>query len=326
VRCGTRYSAETGRERPLLSCLRCELPYLGDRVKEGICADCAAGSVPDDLPHASLAAATEQEILSALESRQHFLTSEASSAYLDSLLRRVAQHFEDSPAACRVVLLDDPSLKTLALPSGTILLSQETLADVEDEAQLVFLLAHELAHAVCDATRHLIRIGLRQAAQTEPAQDDDAWLGIAEDMMRLGYGKRREREADARALRAVLELGYDTSAVVRYLRHVEMLEARADDRVRELALAHPPASDRIRRAEEILAGHVDTGEERLLNREVFRRAAQRHVSGVSRAALSEIAAAEEQGPASTRVAPWVPWVGVLGMLVVTLLALFLWVL
>jgi hypothetical protein len=326
-RCGTRFVDETGRERPLLTCRLCELPFLADRIDDdAVCADCVAGRVPDDLPHASLAAATEQEILQALESRRRFLTSEASAVYLESLVRRVAKCVDGAPPGCRVVLLDDPALKTLALPSGTIVLSQETLDDLEDEAQLVFLLAHELAHAASDATGRLIRVGLREVTREDPVRDEEAWADLAEDIVRLGYGRRREREADARGLGAVLELGYDPRSVIRYLRRLEKLGAREDDRLRELLLAHPPAGERIRRIEETLAGRVDDGEARLVNREVLRRAARSHADAVTRTRLGEVGngVGDESGPEKTRrPVSWLPWVGAVAALLAALAALLL---
>lgn len=325
ARCGARYSAEEGAERPLLICGSCELPYLAARGEEqGSCPDCLAGRVPDDLPHAALAAATEQELLSALESRWRFLTSDAAAIYLESLVRLVAKKIDGAPPACRVVLTEDSSLKTLALPSGTILLSQETLDEVEDEAQLAFLLAHELVHASSDAQARLIRIGLRTVARDEPAHDEESWAEIAEDLVRLGYGPRSEREADERALQAVLDLGYDADSVVRYLRHIEMLGNRADDRVRELLLAHPPVGQRIRIVEAALDGRVEAGEARRVNREVLRRAARRHASEVTVARLGEVAGAgaEEPGAVVRRSAvSWLPWAAALAALLAALLFL-----
>ena len=241
-------------------------------------------------------------------------------------MRRVAKCVDGAPPGCRVVLLDDPSLKTLALPSGTILLSQETLDDLEDEAQLVFLLAHELAHAASDATGRLIRVGLREVTREDPVRDEEAWADLAEDIVRLGYGRRREREADARALQTVLELGYEPRSVIRYLRRIEMLSAREDDRVRELSLAHPPAGERIRRIEETLAGRVDDGEVRLVNREVLRRAARRHASGVTRARLGEVGngVGDESGPEKARRrVSWLPWAAAAAALLAVLAALLL---
>lgn len=326
-RCGTRFADRAGEERPLLSCRLCELPFLAESLDgEGCCPDCIAGRVPDDLPHGSLAAATEQEILQALELRRRFLTSEASAVYLESLVRRVAKRIEGAPPDCRVVLLDDPSLKTFALPSGTILLSQETLDDLDDEAQLVFLLAHELAHAAFDAGGRLIRVGLREVTREGAAHDEEAWADVAEDVMRLGYGRRRERQADERALGALLELGYEPRSVIRYLRRIEMLGVREDDRVRELALAHPPAGERIRRIEETLAGRVVGDEVGLVNREVLRRAARRHASSVTRARLGEVGNGvhgEAGAERARRSMAWLPWAGAAAALLAALAALLL---
>lgn len=324
-RCGARFAAPGGAERAVLTCGTCELPYLADDADtRGSCPDCLSGRVPDDLPHLALAAATQDELVSALEARWRFFTSEASATYLESLVQRVAGQVEGAPRDCRVVLFEDSALKTLALPSGLILLSQETLNDIEDEAQLAFLLAHELVHASRDAEARLVRIVLRSVARGEPAGNEERWAEVAEDIVRLGYGRRREREADARALEAVLALGYDPSSVIRYFRHLERLGGRSDDRVRELLLAHPPAGERIRRAEALLSGGADAGSARLVNREVLRRAARSHARGATRTLLGgpPDALEERERPSPRRpLVPLLAWVGTAAALLAALAAL-----
>lgn len=328
--CGARFGGRGGEERLLLTCSRCELPYLatGGGAPDS-CPDCLAGRVPDDLPHAALAAATEEELLSALEAHWGFVTSEASAVYLDTLLRRVARQIDGAPRDCRVVLFEETALKTLALPSGTILLSQETLEDLDDEAQLVFVLAHELVHAARHARERLIRIGLRTVARDEAPREIEDWAEMCEDIVRLGFGRRREAEADARALEAVLALGYDPDSVIRYFRHLEVLAGRADERALGLLLAHATPGERIRRADAALRGRVDSGTARLVNREVLRRATRRHASAVTRASLAGLLAEPANGAdpaAQERPRSLLPWaaaaVAVLAALVVALALFF----
>jgi predicted Zn-dependent protease len=285
------------------------------------------GRVPPDLPDAGLAGATEREVQLALESRWRFLTSRPSAVYLNKVLRQLVKRFNGAKGSPRVVLFEDAALRTLALPSGMILLSQGTLDELEDEAQLAFVLAHDLAHAFSgDAAARLVRLGFHAVAHEAEAQEEAAWADAAEDLVRLGYGRERERRADAQAFEAVLALGYDPRSVVHYLQHLESLGEREDPKVADLFLAHPPARDRLRRLEETLARHVESKPTRRVNREVFRRAAGRHASSVETAALSDFTAQRdteaERGSFLEALLSRLPWVVVVAALITALILVF----
>jgi predicted Zn-dependent protease len=260
----------------IFTCTGCGLPFPAKDLlprSEHLCSDCRAGNLPADLPAGELAAATEREVRLALESKWSFLASHSSSIYLNRLVRQLSRRIEGAPTGCRIVLFDDEAMRTVALPSGLILISLGTIAALEDEAQLAFVVGHELAHAASgDAAVRLVRLGFCAISRNKAAHDPAAWAGAASDLVKLGYGRRRERDADARSMEALLALGYDPGAALRYLRKLESLMAEGDPGVRELSLAHPPPHYRLRRLERMLFGRVGSGEGRVLNREVFQRA------------------------------------------------------
>jgi predicted Zn-dependent protease len=268
----------------LFSCERCGIPFLTDHLlphAEHQCADCASGHVPAQLPDAALAAATEGEVRAALGARWRLLFSASLQPYLDRIARQIADRIEGALPGVEVLLVDDPSLRMLALPSGTLLCSIGTLLFLEDEAELCFLLGHELSHAASgDAAVRLVRLGFDAAAR-ENGHDPEAWADAALDLVRLGYGRRRERDADSRALEAVLDLGYDPESALRYLRRVQARMDQGDPTVAEAAASHPVPMDRIRRIERALYGRVK--EERVVkvNREVFRRVVGRDTLGAT---------------------------------------------
>jgi predicted Zn-dependent protease len=282
-RCGTRSAPGDGPREMVFTCESCGLPFLAGEIlphAEQRCVDCRQGFVPVELPDAAVTAATESEIRAALAGRWKLVASPALGAYLDRIARQIAQRIERAPEGAHVVLVDEPGLKTLALPSGAILVSLDTLAFLDDEAELAFVLGHETAHAASeDAAVRLVRLGFKALSRGGAAHDGDAWAGAALDLVRLGYGRRRERDADLRALEAMLSLGYDPRSVLQYLSRLRVRIEQGDPSVAELASAHPPPDDRSRRIEKALFGRIrDEGVLRV-NREVYRRAAGREVIG-----------------------------------------------
>lgn len=278
LRCGTR-STESPERELVFSCEGCGLPFSTREIlphASQLCPACKDGEPATDLPDPRVVAATEAEVRSALAERWRFVSSPSVAAYLDRVTRQVARRVDGAPEESHVVLADDPTLRTLALPSGTLLVSVGTLAFLEDEAELVFVIGHELAHSASgDAAVRLVRLGFGAVVRGREAPALAAWASAAMDLVRLGYGRKRERDADARALEAMLALEYDPESAVRYLRRLQTAVEAGDPLVAESAVAHPPALDRIRRIERALWGRIHDGRILRVNREVFRRAAGR---------------------------------------------------
>lgn len=310
-RCGTRSAAAAHEREIVFTCESCGLPFVADQLlphAEQRCSDCRSGTVPAGLPDAAVAAAAESEIRVALSGRFHLVSLTPLSAYLDRIAKQVSQMIESAPEGVRVVLVDDPGLKTLALPSGMLLVSIGTIAFLEDEAELAFALGHEIAHAASeDAAVRLVRLGFRAISRGGPAPDREAWSQAALDLVRLGYGRRRERDADLRSLEAMLALGYDPRSAVRYLGRLSVRVAQGDPGLAELASAHPPAEERRRRIEKAIFGRVPEQKVLRVNREVFRRAASRDALAGPMTAVrfDDLAPEEETRP--TRRRPW-PWI------------------
>jgi hypothetical protein len=101
------------------------------------------------------------------------------------------------------------------------------------------------------------------------------WSDAAVDLVRLGYGRKRERDADARALSALLSLEYEPQSAIRYLERLHGAAERSDPSVAEAIVSHAAPRDRTRRIERALYGRVTGLEVARVNRDVFRRAAGR---------------------------------------------------
>jgi len=253
------------------------LPFLASTILphgEQRCVPCASGSIPPELPDRDLAAAAEHEVRAALATRWRFRTSATAQPYLDRIARQIALRIAGAPADPRIVLVDTQDHRALALPSGTLLVSTGLIAFLEDEAELAFVLGHEIAHAASgEAAVRLVRLGFQATARESAASDGLCWSDAAVDLVRLGYGRRRECDADAAALKAMLDLEYEPQSIGRYLQRLHDAIERGDAAVAETEVAHPTPFDRRRRLERALCLRVGpTTDVPRVNREVFRRA------------------------------------------------------
>jgi hypothetical protein len=279
LRCGTRVAIGGSAGRVVFTCESCGLPFLAETLlphAEHRCEECASGSFPPELPDVDISAAAENEVRAALASRWRFVTSPVAQPYVDRIARLVAARIESAPRSVRVLLVAADEHRTLALPSGALLVSTGLLEFLEDEAELAFVLGHEIAHAGSgEVAVRLVRLGFRATARERGASDGLTWTDAAVDLVRLGYGRKRERDADARALEAVIALEYDPQSAIRYLERLHAASERSEPSVAETIVAHAAPRDRTRRIERTLYGRVGGGDHSRVNREVFRRAVGR---------------------------------------------------
>lgn len=158
----------------------------------------------------------------------------------------------------RIHLIDSSNIVAFSIPGGHVFLSQGILDKViHNEAQLAFVIAHEVAHI--DA-RHTMRLYDTLATVLGPlGADMHVLLG---GLLRLPFSHSWEQEADSTGLRWVQALGYSPFQAALLFDRMAKSESPAptipDDPlaflaiiVRELALdvldgvsTHPKSSDR----------------------------------------------------------------------------------
>jgi predicted Zn-dependent protease len=114
--------------------------------------------------------------------------------------------------------VEDPSVNAESLPNGTLLINTGLLGALENEAQLAFVLSHEMAHVLQVHYRREVeetrksRVGLTIAGIAAGAFIGDAGLFMAEIGIASvvnGHQRELENQADRLGLQNIIEHGYD---------------------------------------------------------------------------------------------------------------------
>jgi len=122
------------------------------------------------------------------------------------------------PIEFRFFVVEDPEINAASLPDGTLLINTGLLGAIENEAQLAFVLSHEMAHVLQVHYRREVeetrgsRIGLTIAGVAAGAFIGNAGvfmaqIGIASVVN--GHQRELENQADRLGLQNVIEHGYD---------------------------------------------------------------------------------------------------------------------
>jgi len=151
-------------------------------------------------------------------------------------------------------VIREKDLNAFALPGGTIYV-HSALAERADEDELAAVLAHEVGHvAARHAAKHLqADLGftlLAQIAQAAGAGPESGKLANSiYGLIRNGYSRRDELEADRLGLKYALRAGYNPEGMLTFFQ--KMLEERPEDRMDQAMVwqrTHPLTSDRIAEA------------------------------------------------------------------------------
>ena len=157
------------------------------------------------------------------------------------------------------LLLDSPEINAFAAPGGLILVTRGMVRLCKTEDALAAVLAHEISHVQGQhglksiknsrLTSALTIIAGEAAKSYSPAQISkltEAFEGsitdIASTLMKSGYSRDLEREADKGAVTILMRVGYDPGALIVML--TEMKKQLKPGGL-DFAKTHPNPNDRI---------------------------------------------------------------------------------
>jgi len=165
-----------------------------------------------------------------------------------------AQSDRDLPYEFNVI--NDSVPNAWALPGGKISINRGLLMEMNDEAELSAVLAHEIVHS---AAKHGARGQSRGAllqgavmvatiAGSRKGHAQTAQLGssIAAQLVNTKYGRNAELESDLYGMRYMSKAGYDPQGAVDLQKTFVRLSAgRQSDFISGLFASHPPSQERV---------------------------------------------------------------------------------
>ncbi len=211
--------------------------------------------------------------LSAELERQVKLSDDAIlSEYVNRLAQTIARQTEITlPVSVRVI--ESADVNAFTLPGGHVYVTSAMLKLTESEAELAFVLAHELGHvAARHATREASRDRLLQLGSL-PLVMLGGWSGaavrqLAQPASQLGLLKG-ERDFEAQADRLGVDFldaaGYDPEAAIEVFERIEGADRRRSGKLARLYGTHPITASRIDRTQRHLNEIVGHREAYIIN-------------------------------------------------------------
>ncbi len=149
----------------------------------------------------------------------------------------------DEPLKLQVVEL--PMANALALPGGTVLVTTQLLELLENEEQLLGVLAHEIGHV---KARHSMGIAVRVGASSAMAgflfgdfAGAGAVIAMGQVLLSTSYSRELEREADTDAIAIMQDLGIEPTILSQVLGKL----SDASVKLPAMFSTHPLTEERI---------------------------------------------------------------------------------
>ena len=181
------------------------------------------------------------------------------SAYVNEVAARLAAVSDRPELPYEFVVINDSTPNAWALPGGKIAVNRGLLSELDSEAELAAVLAHEIVHA---AARHgakgmergialqagVFAVGAAVAGGDHPQYADLAVgaASLASNLIHSKYGRGAELEADRYGMEYMARAGYDPAAAVDLQQtFVRLAEGGERSWLAGLFASHPPSQERV---------------------------------------------------------------------------------
>lgn len=172
-------------------------------------------------------------------------------AYIDRVGQRLARVSDRPDIRYSFKVIRKDEMNAFALPGGYIYIYTGLLSELDDEAQLAGVLAHEIGHVTArHSTERLSTMyGYQILADLILGENPNMWAEMVVNIFSTGgflaYSRKNEYEADKLGVWYSSSAGYDPSGVSELLGKLQSMHEREPGKLEELLSTHPPTSDRI---------------------------------------------------------------------------------
>lgn len=163
-------------------------------------------------------------------------------------------------------VLDDNDVNAFAAPGGYVFITKGLLAQMNSEAELAGVLAHEISHVLRKHHLQAIKKGARTELLAEFANDAIKSNGTDPRLTKLvsagtevyarGLDKDDEYEADRMGVVIAARAGYDPYGLPAVLQTLESINP-SDSSVALMFKTHPALADRLSLLDQEMTGHFD---------------------------------------------------------------------
>jgi len=206
-----------------------------------------------------------RQVAAEVESQERLLKDKSVQTYVNNVGQKIARVSDRNDIEYTFKVIDKKEINAFACPGGFIYIYTGLLETLDNEAQLAAVLAHEVSHLVA---RHSIKklqniYGYSILAQIALGDKAEGAAGdlvnVAASLILQGYSRDNEFEADRYGILYSKNAGYNPKGMIEVFEKFKKMQGTRPPSILVLLSSHPPAEDRIERAESEIRNVLGTG-------------------------------------------------------------------
>lgn len=176
--------------------------------------------------------------------------------YISEVGERLASVSESPELPYVFKVTNSSAVNAVTLPGGKIFITRGMLEQMENESQLAAVLGHEVGHAVA---RHgqramtwtiVVQTAAIVAATATDSGNDTNYAAIragmvAANLIRLGYSRKQELQADELGIDYMLKAGYHSDGAIQIQETLAKKEKKKPGLFGSLTRSHPVSAERV---------------------------------------------------------------------------------
>ena len=187
-----------------------------------------------------------------IESTSKLLKDPIITEYVNRIGQNLVRN-SDSQVPFTIKVIESDDVNAFALPGGFFYVDTGLIIAADNEAELVGVMAHEIAHvAACHAAREKTRGQIMNMASLPLMMIGGPvgyaayeGLAIATPLTFFKFSRKFESEADFLGVEYMYKAGYDPQALTSFFEKVKAMEKRKENPVAKAFETHPQTHDRI---------------------------------------------------------------------------------
>jgi predicted Zn-dependent protease len=192
-----------------------------------------------------------KEVVKDVESKERVLNNAQVQRYVTIVGRKIANVCDRRDVKYSFKVLDSEEINAFACPGGFIYIYKGLMKQMDNEAQLAAVLAHEVGHVVARHSAKRIQAVYGYSIAMEVALGDKMsatarqLVDAATGLILIGYGRENEYEADNYGILYAKNAGYNPKGMIQIFQKFKQMEGKPPSTFEKLLMSHPPAGDRI---------------------------------------------------------------------------------
>lgn len=196
-----------------------------------------------------------------VETEEKVLNDQEWQAYINEVGQKIVKVCDRQDIQYQFKVIESDQINAFAAPGGYVYFYTGLLKEMENEAEMAAVMAHEISHVVA---RHSVKriqaaMGVTLAyelvfGESGSSQALDAAIGIGMGLSFASYSRSNEREADEFGLVYLVKAGYNPQGAVTMYEKLAAMGGGDRSVFEQLSSTHPDTQERINNAKNQIDG------------------------------------------------------------------------